>query len=323
MSFDVLDVLKGKENSSTHVTTWQHFPDVDFFPEKLAQRTISDYYHFRQDLLKLSPQGRYPVVDFGCKIAPGETKPGQEGSSRCTECWIRHPNDWTEIEYVDPSEGEYGKTLKFVELVTKELKETVPMMMTVFSPTMVARKLSYNQFPRHYASLERDEVLEGFKVVERVTIEFMRSCLDAGADGIFSAIQEADLEKIPSHLIEPMIDLNSNFMREVSRHADFNVLHLHGNKIDFQKAVDKLEPDSVNWHDRITLPSISEASEMFSGGLLGGIDPNLFYLEPVEKTTDYLEALPSNLPLIVAPGCVLLQGTGNDKVEKVYRSIRS
>lgn len=311
---DLFPEIYGEPTGRALISLWMHFPNVDLYPEALIDRILRFQKKFPNDILKIPIHGRYCVVDFGCKISRGTSDHGGTGSSSCKQCVVQKVEDWEKIEYTDPLEGHYGEQLS----VVKELKEMlpgVPMMLTVFSPTMVMRKLSNNQFANHYFK-NQQKVEEAFKVVERVTIEYMNAALDLGIEGIFIATQEADLSYgLEREKLVEILNLNKNFAKSCK--ADFTVLHIHGEDVIFKEPIDIFEPTAVNWHDN-RWPSILEAGELFKGGLLAGLDP-LEILNGNINGAVAAKSLVKDIPLILAPNCVLLQGTEDETLSKIFK----
>lgn len=318
---DVLDTLKGKVTNEPLISLWRHYPEIDLDLDKLVDATIKDYKRFPSDLLKLSPHARYCTMDFGCKIVPGTGNHGDTGASSCKECVVKSPRHWKRIESVDPLIGEYGRNIRYVESVAKALPD-IPKMMTIFAPTMVARKLSHNEFISHLELAERD-VLEAFKIINSVTIEFARACIDAGADGIFIATQEADTSVIPeSDLSRSILKMNSQFVNLIRKKAEFTVLHIHGTKTHFKDALESLPTDAINWHDKTSDISIQDARKYFSGGLLAGLEPDEILDGITKHEIEPMRSIREELPFILAPGCVLLQGTEEKTLDNIFKYYR-
>ena len=317
----IIETIRGEVTGEPLISLWQHYPDVDMDPIKLAERTIAVQRKFPSDIIKLSPQGRFPVVDFGCKIQAGTDLHGGSGSASCLSCIIKSPEDWSQIEYVDPADGELGRQLQFISRVAKELPDT-PKMMTIFAPTMVARKLSRNEFANHlFDSDEGKTIEEAIKTISRVVTDFGKACLEAGAEGLFIAVQEADINTRPSSKeIRQVIGLNTSTCQELNKRAEFSVLHLHGEEVLFEDALQLLPATAVNWHDSVGKPSLKEAPKSFSGGLFGGLSPD-HLLEKKVSLEQQIE-LRNEVPLILAPECVLWQGTTDKTIEKIFQNYR-
>ncbi|MHA2251942.1 MAG: uroporphyrinogen decarboxylase family protein [Candidatus Kariarchaeaceae archaeon] len=324
MEFDnTLSVIRGKVTSQALISIWRHYPEIDLQINRLVEATIADYKKYPSDLIKLSPHGRYCVIDFGCEIIPGTTKYGTNGSSSCKKCVVNVPEDWEKIVEFDPLDGHHGLQLEYIKQIREAFPET-PIMMTVFTPTMVARKLSKNKMPDHYfQEPNASRVKEALNIIDKITQEFARASIDAGADGIFSAIQEADRSVANNEeQIITLVSLNKPFMNSISNKANFTVLHLHGADLMFKEAVDILNPTAVNWHDQTTEPDLLTASKTFQGGILGGLEPQDVLEGKIDEAISTALELKDQIPLILAPGCVLLQGTEEEILADIFKKYK-
>lgn len=310
--------IKGEITGEPLISIWRHYPEYDLDTDNLVKSTIRDYKKYKSDIVKLSPNGRYCVVDFGCKITKGTTEPKSSGSTSCKDCIVKKPQDWAKIHEIDPLEGHYGKQLEFVRNVSKEITDS-PIMMTVFSPTMVARKLSKNKMVQHFREKDNNELLEALKTIEKVTIEYARACLDAGANGIFIAIQEADKANVNSEFeTESILKYNEQFVKVMNKQAEFTVNHIHGDDVFFNEAINTNRTTAINWHDQTSDIDIITARSYFKGGLFGGLDPLKVFEGYSEPFYSEMLKLKNEVPLILAPGCVLLQGTPEENIKQIF-----
>ena len=121
---------------------WKHFVEADRTPEDLAKAQLHFQERFDSVFMKISPHGSYCVVDFGGIL--GGYRP-VSGSRICDRPPILSLDDWETLEPVDPHDGEFGKQIKAVELITRETENMVPTVMTVFSPwhILFSQKLKF------------------------------------------------------------------------------------------------------------------------------------------------------------------------------------
>ncbi len=321
MNYDtVIQTIKGEVTQEPLISLWRHYPGIDFYTDKLVKATYQDYKRFPSDLVKLSPHGRAPVVDFGCKVKPGDNTYGGTGSSSCVSCRIKNVEDWNDLEEIDPLDGVLGQQVEYVYQI-RQLLPDIPIMMTIFAPSMVGRKLSNNKLIEHYYE-DASSVNNGMNIVHKVTLDYARACIDAGANGIFLAVQEADPSIYPDMIVDPAIlSFNDLFVRDINKYSEFVVLHLHGKNVDFRQAVHRYRPTAVNWHDKTSNVNLSMAPQYFDGGLLGGLHPPDLLNENI-NLHEVIE-LKDRLPLILAPGCVILQGTSDLILEKIIKTYKN
>ncbi|MFX1534177.1 MAG: uroporphyrinogen decarboxylase family protein [Promethearchaeota archaeon] len=317
----IYNAFKNKPSDMKPISLWKHFPREDRTPDGLAKATIQFQDKFPGDLIKISPHGRYCVVDWGCEIDM-EFEP-ISGSTRCKRCCIATRDDWETIEEVDPQEGEFGKQLRALKAINQVYEGKVPMMMTVFSPFMTASKMDPNMLQNIVDAPET--VLSGLKEISKTMTEFAKSSIEAGANGLFIATQHSikdvlSLEQLEQFEISPI----GRLMSLVSK-KEFTVLHIHGLNIYFKELGAKLRPDAINWHDHQTPPTLQDAPKEFSGGLLGGIDAEetLRTATAEEVRKHIMEVLENTSNQhIMAPGCVIPIDVPDENIEAVLTTVR-
>jgi len=103
------------------------------------------------------------------------------------------------------------------------------------------------------------------------------------------------------------------------------MLHVHGQRIYFdQKAT--LPVAAINWHDRLTDPSLGEAFKRFSGAAVGGLGEKDVLLTgpPSAVAAQAQDAVRQSggTGVIVAPGCVLPLATPDENLEAAIKGVR-
>lgn len=320
----LLETFKGTNSDYPLFSLWRHFPKIDRDYQQLAEAHVEFYNKYDFDLMKISPHGRFPVVDYGC-IIDTECDP-ITGSTRCSECCIKTLNDWQILESVDVGEGELGRQIETVRMIHKKL-EFLPKMMTVFSPLMVASKMDPNLV--EHIRKEPDIVAESmFTLLEDVT-EYAKASIDAGAEGIFLASQHFRKTELTFQEVERFeIKFLKKFLSKIENKAEFVVLHVHGEDIKFKEAAKELNVDALNWHDRLTWPSLSEAAKIFPKGLLAGIDETRTLVDgkPEEIQNNILDSINQskkvNNRIIISPGCVIPITAPERNIEIITKTIK-
>ena len=323
----LLDTLKGQNNEHTLFSLWKHFPYDDRDSKKLAETHVKFYNQHGFDLMKISPHGRYPVVDFGCQV--DDEYDSITGSTRCKKCTIKSLQDWENLEPVDTSEGEFGNQLLTVRYIHKEL-ESLPKMMTVFSPLMVASKMDPNLVQNLREKPET--MVDALHILQEVMLEFTLSSLDAGAEGIFLASQHFRKTELNWDEVRRFeISFLKKILNQIKNKTEFTVLHIHGQDISFKEVSEQLEVDALNWHDQLTWPSMTEAANLFDKGLLAGIDETKTLVDgDILNITENIQSAikvseENDRRIIIAPGCVI-PITASDKsieaISNVFKNLR-
>jgi len=301
---------------------WKHFPGDDRTPQGFADAHVRFQKTYDSDVLKLTPHGSFCTVDWGCDIGPVHPI---YGSTSVLNSPIKNASDFELIEEVDPTDGEFGSQLEGVRKVSEILSGNVPLMMTVFSPFMVASQLDSNILDHVYEA--PSQIGEGLEVITNVMTEFVHAVLDAGTNGLFIASLHSVEGKLKN---QQFLDFEAKYtlklLNDLRPHAEFIVFHIHGNKPLFNYIADNYPIDAINWHSQHTSPTIREALKIFNKGLFGGIDETETIRKgtPLAITKQLQEVMQiSNPHLLLAPGCVIPIDTPEENLRMIVEVIKN
>jgi uroporphyrinogen decarboxylase len=298
--------LKGEETDRVPISLWRHWPTHEESTLALATSTIRWQREYDFDLIKITPMGTYAIEDWGAKTF---YNPNPNGVRTILKHAVQRPEEYPNLERLDVNKGCYGMQLKALDMISEEFKrDEAPILMTVFSPLTVANKLVGD---RVYADmrLSPDLLEEGLTIIADVTANFALESVRRGAHGIFFACQgdsyrlmdESQYRRFGATYDRVVLDA-------VRDEIELIMLHAHGHDIMFD-VVAEYPVDALNWHDRITAPSLTDALERFEGMLVGGINEwkTLLTGNPEDVHTEINEAIQqvSGRRLMIAPGCVI------------------
>jgi uroporphyrinogen decarboxylase len=273
------------------------------------------------DLVKFMPSGTYGVEDWGAVTA---YRHAANGAREVVQPGVRRVEDWAALRTLDTRSGVYGMQNQALALAAKDLGGRVPILQTVFSPLTTARKLAGE---RLFADLRRaPELVErGLAVITDATIRFAQEAVACGAHGVFFATQLAS-HRLLTHdeylRFGRTYDLQVlNALRGSTR---LNMLHAHGVDIMFDTLA-AYPVEMMNWHDRLTEPTLADAGRQFGGLLAGGLNEGETLvgrsLEAIEREVhDALGQSPAGR-LMIAPGCVLRTDTPEESIKAVLRAV--
>ncbi|MHA1630423.1 MAG: uroporphyrinogen decarboxylase family protein [Candidatus Heimdallarchaeota archaeon] len=314
-------LLKGEQVEPIPFAFWRHFPRDDLSAERLAQKQLEYLQKFDSIFMKVSPNGRYCVIDWGCEIAFDDQK--LTGSAYCTKYRVAAIEDWAALEELDVNQGMFGEQLKALTIIDQGMKRKTPFIETVFNPLMVAAKLTENRELVLKAIREEPGTFkEGLKIITKVMKEFAKISLENGASGIFLATQEATFDFLTEEEFREFgMTFDLEILKAIKNKATFNVAHIHGNNIMFQLIAKHYPVQALNWHDQLTPPPIAEAQKLFSGIIVGGIEEQEFLpkatidnvLERLEKTISSV----NGRPIIIGPGCVIPLNVPDEKLTAI------
>ena len=314
--------LKGEAVDHPPIALWRHFPEDDQHVDKLVAHTLDWQRRWAFDLVKFMPSGTYGVEDWGAVSAYG----GQANGARAVVGpRVVHTDDWVAIRDLDVRRGSYGRQNQALKAAAAALKGSVPILQTIFSPLTTARKLSTE---RLFADLRRspDALHQALSVITDVTIRFALDAIDAGAHGVFFATQLASYRLLAVDEYERFgkaYDLR--VLAALAGKARLSMLHAHGDDIMFDLLAD-YPVEMINWHDRLTEPTLHDAASRFPGLLVGGLNEHGALakgdLHAIEAEVRDAIAQTGGRRLMIGPGCVVPVAATDAAIGAALRATR-
>jgi uroporphyrinogen decarboxylase len=286
------------------VALWRHFPVDDQDPKSLADATLQFQRLYDFDIVKVTPASSFCLKDWGIQDKwTGDT----EGTRRHTNRIIQAPRDWESLPVVAPTAPHLAAQIECLRFIRSELETETPLLQTVFSPLAQAKNLAGNDTLLAHLRLYPEAVMKGLATIAETTRRFVEACMDAKIDGIFYAIQhaQASLLRFDEYQIYGLSD--DQKVLEPARELWCNLLHLHGHDVYFS-LLDSLKFQIVNWHDRETFPTLTEARELYSGALCGGMrQDSLVYQDSAQVRKEAADAIrqTDGKRFILGTGCVV------------------
>jgi uroporphyrinogen decarboxylase len=302
----VLNAVSRRAVDRPPVAFWRHVPDVDHTAEGLADAMLRFHRSWDLDLIKVMSSGVYCVEDWGCTVA---YLGSANGAKQCTVHAVKTRGDWARITPRDPGAGALGRELDAVLRIRKGRDDDAPILHTLFSPLTIARKLAGD---RVREDLRADEaaVRPALEAITETMVRYARAALEAGADGLFFATQCGTTEFITAEENArwdmPYARRVLDAVRETSL---LTLLHLHGKDIYYDQ-LGALPANAVNWHDRLTAPTLGDARRRRpSGALVGGLaEGTTLRRGPIEAIVAQVRDAvrqTEGVGLILGAGCVL------------------
>lgn len=286
------------------VALWRHFPVDDQDPKSLAEATLHFQRTYDFDLVKVTPASSFCAKDWGVEDQwIGHT----EGTRQYTRRIIHDPHDWETLPLLDPTAPHLAGQLACLRLIRAELGPDTPLLQTIFNPLAQAKNLAGNDTLIAHLRLYPEAVLKGLATIAETTRRFVEACLDAGIDGVFYAIQHAQASLLTLAEYQTLGLPHDQKVLEPAQELWCNLLHLHGHDVYFS-LLSSLHFPIVNWHDRETFPSLSQAQELFNGVGCGGMrQDTLVYGNPAEVRREAADAIQqtNGKRFILGTGCVV------------------
>lgn len=296
--------LNGEATDRTPIALWRHFPEDDQTPERLAAATLQYQSTYDFDIAKVTPSSSFAVKDWGIE---DQWMGDAEGSRRYTRRIIHKPEDWEKLSALDPASPHLAGQLACLRLIRQKLNSDTPLIQTIFNPLSQAKNLAGNDLLLEHIRKYPEAILKGLDTITATTVKFIEAVCETGVDGIFYAVQHAQgnlLELDEYKTIGLPYDQKA---LEPAKDLWCNMLHLHGKDIHFS-LLHLLKFQIVNWHDRETYPSLSEAQNLFKGAVCGGLRQDSLTLEnPDQVRTEAEDAIEQTKGkrFILGTGCVV------------------
>lgn len=297
--------LAGEILDRPPVALWRHFPVDDQHPDSLAAATLHWQAVFDWDLVKVTPASSYCLKDWGAEDV-WEGNP--EGTRRYTRRVITAPEDWPLLPVLDADSPHLSAQLRCLSMLRAELGPDIPLLQTIFSPLAQAKNLAGEQTLLVHLRQKPDLVWRGLEIIAESTRRFIRAARTMGLiDGVFYAVQHAQAHLLTREEFNEFgraIDLS---VLESARLLWCNMLHIHGENIYFNALAD-YPVHIINWHDRDTTPSLSEAQTRTKAALCGGLRrETLVYGTPEDILAEAQDALnqTGGRKFLLGTGCVV------------------
>jgi uroporphyrinogen decarboxylase len=314
--------IAGEATDRVPVALWRHFPIDDQDPGKLAALTVRWQRDWDFDLVKFMPSGTYGVEDWGARSV---YEPTFNGARAIAVPGVRRSEDWRRLPRLDPAKGVLGAQNQALAGAARELRGEAPLLQTVFSPLTTARKLAGEALLEHLRS--DPEALEaGLRTIADTSIDFALAAIDKGAHGLFFATQLATTDVLTVAEYQRFgVRFDLEIFKALEKKARLHMLHLHGENVMFDLLSD-YPVQMVNWHDRLTAPTLRGALGRFKGALVGGVEERELMVSggAAAVRAQVREAITQTAGrrLVVGPGCVVAIAAPESNIRAVIEEAR-
>lgn len=297
--------LDGQLIDRPPVALWRHFPVDDQTPEGLAQATAFFQRTFDFDLIKVTPTSSFCIKDWG---VTDRWSGNPEGTRDYVRRAVHNPEDWAQLQPLNPKDGQLGAQLSCLRLITGEFSAQVPVIQTIFSPMSQAKNLVGPDQLLVHLRRNPDALHEGLRRITATTIRFLEEAVKTSIDGVFYAVQHGQYGLLSRQEYDTFCRPYDLQVLEAARGLWLNMLHLHGDAVMFD-AVHGYPVRIINWHDRETQPDLREAQSLFQGAVCGGLRQweTMVLGTPEQVRAEALDAVQqtAGTRFILGTGCVL------------------
>src|SRR5258706_598425 len=171
-----------------------------------------------------------------------------------------------------------------------------------------------------------DALEAGLRIITDVTIEFSLAALEAGAHGLFFATQLATTDVLTEEEYRRFgVSFDLRIFEAIKAKTRLNMLHLHGENVMFDLLAG-YPVDMINWHDRITVPTLKNGLKKIKGAVVGGVEErNLLVSGSTNAVSAQVReaiAQTGGRRMIVGPGCVAAIAAPEANIRAVVEETR-
>lgn len=263
-------MLRHESSDRLPITAWRHFPDFEDSADSLARVHVAFQMRFGFDLVVFTPSYAYTAKPWGYR--PGAQL---DEYGRPVDAFrpFAESERWPDLSIASAGEGALGQTLDALKLTARNMPDDAPLVVTVYGPLTTAYFLRGDAF---IGDLQAGVGLanglgEAVDNIRASLRDFCRSALEV-ADGLYFISYFAATDIVSdAQLARELMDIDLALLRSFYSEDKLLILHLHGNDILFDEALDH-PVDVLHWHDRWVKPSLRDARIKSEAVLMGGIN---------------------------------------------------
>ena len=189
---------------------------------------------------------------------------------------IQRPEDWAKMPFY-PLEF-YEQPLRVVEGLVKAAKPEALVLLTLYSPFMLAGQVAGADTVTAHIQENPEQVKRGMEIITDSLMGFVKECIRLGLDGFYTSTQGNEVGRFDQvGLFEQCIrPYDLRLMEEINRSCIFNILHI----CDYHLPYSALEPfldypgHVVNSSLELTTGELTprEVAQLFGRPFMGGLD---------------------------------------------------
>jgi len=294
----------GQPTDRPAIALWRHWPADDQRAGDLARSTVEFQQRYDWDFVKCMPASNYCIADWGAQDA---WVGNEEGTRQWGPRVIQQPEDWARLQVLDPKRGMLAEMHEAMRLIGAGLGKDVPFIWTIFNPLAQAKNLAGERLLCDIRQ-HPDAVKSGLETITESCVRFVEGARDTGLSGVFLALQHATYDLLSEAEYREFGRPYDLRILEAAQGLWLNLVHLHGEHVMFD-LVSHYPVQIINWHDRETPPSLSEALPRFPGALVGGLHRTATVLRgtPEAIRAEIQSALDAthSRRLVIGTGCVM------------------
>ena len=302
--------LRGEPLDRPPISFWAHNFARENSAEELAAETVRVSRRYGWDFIKIQSRASAFAEMWGSRYRPST----QIAVSPTLLDWPVHSQaDLPTLRPVDPTSGALGEQLAALRAIRQAVGPHVPILQTVFAPTMVLTYLVNGPDNlRGYLAEAPAAMKAALAAIRETMAGYAQASLEHGADGIFFAIKAADGDLMTR---DQYAEFGLPYDRPVLEAAGggwLNLLHLCGDRLYFE-VVDELPSAVVSYALSPHNPSLAAGRDRARRAMIGGVSPKpqIREMTPTQVAAEVAAALADTggVQMMIGPGCSISPDT--------------
>ncbi len=244
-------VLKGEQVDCPPVSLWYHFGVQHGSGIQFAEITLEQFHTYDFDFLKVMNDIFYPPPVGLEAVASAD-----------------------DLQRIGPLnvESVWEQQFRALERIAAQLKGRAYFIDTVFDPWQSIRRAMAGEHMRALMQSAPKALLEALEVVTGNLIDYCLRSIDIGSAGIFLSVAAGAEIITREEFLTFVKPFATRVLEAVAEQGKMNTVHVHGETLFFDDALDF--PAAIfSWWDRgPSGPSLQWVKERIPGCVMGGID---------------------------------------------------
>jgi len=327
-------IINGKLADRPPISAWRHFTKQENNPTDLAKVLVEFQRKYDWDFMKINPKAVYYHEAWGNEydysvyndVVPTRIKHV-----------IHDAEDLKKINELPGNEGVFAEQLETIKLIKQEMRDEVPLFMTIFCPIGVLLNLCGEKSLGRYRKANREDSLlikllkkdregvhKALTAISRTLARYAAATIKAGADGVFYAALGMAREGWMTYKEWEEFAKPYDLIVLEELKSSLTILHTCGIYGNPQRFVD-YPINVIHWAQSATgCPSILDSKKWIGDKIpMGGVDERLFGTdasETINKVASECLKTNSGIPFILSPDCSVSIRTSDEEL-RAFRSV--
>lgn len=299
--------IAGKPVDRVPVSAWGHFFLDETTADRFADRMVAFQQTFDWDFLKVHARASYHVEPFGFRYTASQSAAQGHALAHTP---VREPEDWLKLRPASIDADAFQEQLAALALIRHRVPDTVPIVMTVFTPLDIADKMLDRNAAKlaDHIRLAPEAVGHALSVFSETLKPFVAKLVEFGVDGIYFSTKWANGAKLSPKAYRRLCLAHDLNMMAPAANLPMNIMHVCENEVFLDGFADY--PVSIfHWNDcGRHNPSLRAGKVLTGHAVGGGVDVSMLAegtAEDVERRAVAAIRDAGGTGMILSPGCSL------------------